>query len=227
KEVVEAGGMFDRLVYGKHETDFYRPGGGFPTRTGRAEIYCTRWRENGYDPLPFYTEPPESPYSAPELAKVYPFIVITGGRLPYYFHSQQHHAGSLRRLHPEPRTQIHPEAAKELGVADGDWVCIESPRGRCAQKARLFGGIHPRVINVEHAWWFPEEEAALPHLYGAFRSNANTLTPNRDPFLDQAFGGYTLRGFQAKVYKISEVEARRIGWEEALEAQAAPTPSAH
>lgn len=219
-EVVEASGAFDRFVYDKHETDFFRKGGGFPTKTGKAEIYSTRWQENGYDPLPFFTEPPESPYSVPELAKEYPFIVLTGSRVPYFFHTQFHHEGTLRRLHPEPQTQIHPEAAKELGIKNGDWICIESLRGKCAQRARLFDGIDPRVISVEHGWWYPEEEGALPHLYGAFRSNANTLTPNKDPFLDRAFGGYTLRGFQAKVYKISKEEAMAVGLQEEITAGA-------
>ncbi|MBI4250838.1 MAG: molybdopterin-dependent oxidoreductase, partial [Candidatus Tectomicrobia bacterium] len=230
EEVVEAGGAFDRVAYRKHETGHYRREGGFPTATGRAEIWSTVWRRNGYDPLPSYTELPESPYSDPGLMREFPFIVITGGRLPGYFHSQQRQVATLRRLHPDPQTQIHPEAAARLGLKDGDWVCVESPRGRCVQRAKLFGGMDPRLVHVEHGWWFPEEEGGTPHLYGVFRSNANTLTPNADPFLDPAFGGCTLRGFAAKAYKVSEEEAERIGWEEALEAraglEAAPTPSA-
>ncbi|MFC1492261.1 molybdopterin-dependent oxidoreductase [Nitrospinota bacterium] len=211
EEVVEAGGAFDKIVYRKHETDYYRKGGGFPTKTGKAEIYSTLWQENGYDPLPCYTEPPESPYSAPELAKEYPFIVITGGRMPNFFNSQHRQVATLRRMHPDPRTQIHPKAAAELGIRNGDWICVESPRGKCVQRARLFDGMDPQLVHVEHGWWFPEEDETLPHLYGAFRSNANTLTPNKDPFLDKAFGGYTLRGFQGKVYKITEEEAKAIG----------------
>ena len=85
----------------------------------------------------------------------------------------------------------------------------------------------PRLLHVEHGWWFPEEEAAAPHLYGVFRSNANTLTPNADPFLDPAIGGYTLRGFAAKVYKVTEEQATRIAWEGAREAREETlTPSA-
>ncbi|MBT5369156.1 MAG: hypothetical protein HOL05_14050, partial [Nitrospinaceae bacterium] len=90
---------------------------------------------------------------------------------------------------------------------------IETPRGRCAQRAKLFDGMDPRILHVEHGWWFPEEEPTLPHLYGAFRSNANTLTPNADPYLDEGFGGYMLRGFQGKACKITEEEAMAIGLE--------------
>jgi anaerobic selenocysteine-containing dehydrogenase len=37
-----------------------------------------------------------------------------------------------------PTVQINPETAGKLGIADGDWVWIESPRGKVRQKARLF-----------------------------------------------------------------------------------------
>jgi hypothetical protein len=82
--------------------------------------------------------------------------------------------------------------------------------------------MNPNIVHVEHGWWFPEEDGTLPHLYGAFRSNANTLTPNKDPFLDPAFGGYTMRGFQGKVYKITEEEAHAIGLNDRVPAE---TPS--
>ncbi len=214
EEVVAGQGLLDQLIYDKHETDYFRKGGGFPTETGKVEIWCTRWQDNGYDPLPSFIEPPESPYSTPELAQEYPFVVITGGRMTNFFNSQHRQVPSLRKMHPQPITQIHPEAAAKLGIENGDWICVESPRGKCVQRARLFDGIDPRVINVQHAWWYPDEEPSLPNLYGVFRSNANTLTPNKDPFLDQAFGGYTLRGFLGRVTKITEAKAMAIGIED-------------
>ena len=82
---------------------------------------------------------------------------------------------------------------------DAAW--IESPRGKCKQKVELFDGIDERVIHIEHGWWYPEQEGPEPHLYGAFESNANCLTSVEPTFLDIGFGGYTLRGFLAKVYK--------------------------
>jgi len=201
KEVVKAGGVWDEVRYKKYETDHYRKGGGFKTPTGKVEIYSTHWQKLGYDPLPIYFEPPESPYSTPELAKEYPFVVITGGRIPAYFHTQQHQISRLRKQHPFPLVQIHPAAAGRLGIAEGDWVWIESPRGKCKEKVKLFDGMDERVIHLEHGWWFPEQEGVEPHLYGVFESNVNFLTPDAPPFLDIGFGGCNLRGFLAKVYK--------------------------
>lgn len=221
EQAVEAGGAFDGIRYRKHENGFYRKGGGFPTNTGKAEIFSTVWQDKGYDPLPEYFAPPEEKITVsaadngarPHTGEEYPFIIITGGRLPNFFHSQHRQVKTLRKIHPEPRCQFHPAAAEKLGIETGDWVCIETPRGRCAQRAKLFDGMDPRILHVEHGWWFPEEEPTLPHLYGAFRSNANTLTPNADPYLDKGFGGYMLRGFQGKACKITEEEAMAIGLE--------------
>jgi hypothetical protein len=39
-----------------------------------VEIYSTIFKKYGYDPLPTYVEPPESPVSTPEPLKDYPHI---------------------------------------------------------------------------------------------------------------------------------------------------------
>jgi anaerobic selenocysteine-containing dehydrogenase len=204
KGVVEAGGVWDEVREKKYETEYYRQGGGFKTATGKVEIFSTKWNELGYDPLPFHVEPPESPYSSPETAKEFPLVITTGGRVTYFFNSSHRHIKRLREKHPEPLLQIHPNAAARLGIGQGDWVWIESPRGRCKQKVQIFDGIDERVIHAEFGWWFPESEGTDPHLYGAFDSNINALTPDQPPFLDIGFGGCNLRGFLAKVYKVDQ-----------------------
>ena len=42
---------------------------GFPTPSGKVEIASEKLRKLGYDPLPVYHEPAETPVSQPELAK--------------------------------------------------------------------------------------------------------------------------------------------------------------
>jgi anaerobic selenocysteine-containing dehydrogenase len=204
EEVVKEGGIWDEMPYRKYETDYYRKGGGFRTPTGKVEIYSTRWHKLGYDPLPNYFEPPESPFSRPDLAKEYPLVVTTGGRTPFFFLTQHRQIPRLRKQHPYPLVQIHPATAARLGLADGDWAWIESPRGKCKEKVKIFDGIDERVIHLEHGWWYPEQEGAEPNLYGIFESNVNFLTPDEPPFLDIGFGGCNLRGFLAKVYKAEE-----------------------
>ena len=174
---------------------------GFNTPTGKIELYSTHLEKFGYDPLPSFEEPPESPLSTPEVAKDYPFILITGARIPMYFQSEFRQLPKLRKGRPEPECELHPETAAKLGVAQGDWVSIETLRGKCRQKVRIFDGIDPRVVHAQHGWWFPEEEDSPDH--GNWRSNANTLT-SIDPPYCSAMGTYQLRALLCRVVKVQD-----------------------
>ena len=176
---------------------------GFGTPTGKVELYSTVLESLGYDPLPRYEEPAETPISDPELAQEYPLILITGGRVQPYYHSEHRQIDSFRRKYPHPRIQIHPEKASELGIADGDWVWIETPRGRVKQKCQYFAGIDPRVVHAQHGWWFPEEPGEEPWLRGAWQSNINVLTDDDPEHCNQISGGWPLRTGLCKVYKVT------------------------
>ncbi|HCX64470.1 MAG TPA: hypothetical protein DHN33_04580 [Eubacteriaceae bacterium] len=186
--------------YYKYKSDYWKEGGGFGTKTGKVELAMTKMEELGYDPLPFHQEPKESPYSTPELYKEYPLVLSTGGRLPNYFHSQYRQTPLLREHMPYPLIQIHPDKAKELGISEGDWVWIETPRGRIKQVARLFEGIDPKLVVIQASWWYPEVKSPD---HGMWISNANMLTSNEAPF-DSAIGASDLRCLLCKVYKVEE-----------------------
>jgi len=132
------------------------PGGflknGFYTYSGKIELFSHSLESNGYDPLPVYSEPMESVRSAPELARTYPLTLTTGGRLPMFLHSQHRNIVSLRKLHPEPYLEIHPATAQNLGIREGDYVAVESPRGMLKVKALLTEGIMPQVVHLPHGW---------------------------------------------------------------------------
>ncbi len=102
---------------------------------------------------------------------------------------------------PYPQIQIHPDTAKGLGISDGDWVWIETPRGRIKQKAYLFAGVNPRVVIVQASWWYPDMPAPE---HGIWESNANVLTSNDPPF-DPAMGSSSQRALLCKVYKAEDV----------------------
>lgn len=174
---------------------------GFATPTGKAELYSTILEKLGYNPLPVYREPFESPISTPELAQSYPLILTTGGRFLPMFHSEQRQVDSLRRMHPAPIVQIHPDKASELGIRDGDWVWIETQRGRVRMKCRYFDGIDPRVVHAEHGWWFPELPGEEPWLHGVWESNINVVTDDDPEYCNKISGGSVFRGLLCKVYK--------------------------
>jgi anaerobic selenocysteine-containing dehydrogenase len=172
---------------------------GFFTPSKKVELYSSVLEKRGYDPLPYYREPPESPISTPDLAEEYPLILITGGRSQYFFHTEYRQIPSLRKGDPDPIVEIHPETAEKADILEGDWVWIESPRGKIQQRAKLTAGIHPGIVNVQHGWWFPEDPGPE---YGVWKSNANVLTNNGPPY-DPAIGTYQLRALLCKIYKVT------------------------
>jgi anaerobic selenocysteine-containing dehydrogenase len=125
---------------------------GFRTPSGKVELYSEELEKLGYDPLPTYQEPPESPISTPELAKQYPLILITGARELEYWHSQHRNLSKLRRRNPEARADIHPSTARKYDVSDGDLMIVETKTGGMEIKARITEDILPGVISVPHAW---------------------------------------------------------------------------
>jgi anaerobic selenocysteine-containing dehydrogenase len=193
---MEKGGRdFPPVDYNVHEKR------GFGTPTGKIELYSTILEKLGYDPLPFYQEPSETPVSRPDLAKEYPLVLITGGRHRPFFHSEFRQIDSLRRRHPDPLVQIHPETAEQLGIADSDWVWIETPRGRVRQKCQYFSGINPGVVHAQHGWWFPELPGEEPWLHGVWESNINVCTADDPERLNTKLGAWPLRTFLCKIYK--------------------------
>jgi len=168
--------------YKKYETK------GFETESGKVEFYSRKLKEQGYDPLPVYREPPESPLNR-TLSGRYPLILITGGRLPMYNHTEMRNVPWLRELEPEPYIQMHPSTAKERGIEEGAKVIVESPRGQIEVTAKLTLGLSPRVVRIPERWWFPEMG---PPSYGWERVNVNVLTSSDPPF-DPAVGSWSTR----------------------------------
>ena len=183
--------------YRKYESN----GSGFQTPSRKVELYCSIAEKLGYEPLPYHQEPPESPYSQPELARKYPYILSTGGRMQPYFNSEFRGIPRLRKHHPWPLVEINHKAAESLGIHSGDWVWIESPRGRIKQKAKLTNQ-DPRVVHVSYGWWYPEMPGPE---FGVWESNANVLTNDAPPHCP-AMGTYQLSGLLCNIYKVGEDE---------------------
>ena len=106
----------------------------------------------------------------------------------------------LREIVPDPIVEIHPDVAGKLGISDGQWVYIESPRGRIKQKAKLTTGIDPRVVAAQYGWWFPEIKDPQ---HGWRESNINMLTDNDPAGYDSAMGADNLRVLMCKIYPVS------------------------
>jgi anaerobic selenocysteine-containing dehydrogenase len=190
-QLKELGVILGGKKYGSHETD------GFGTPSKKVEIYSQRLKEWNMEPLPVYHEPPETPFSAPDLVKEYP-LILTNAKPAAFRHSQGRQLATPRGWQGEPVVSIHPQTADKLGIKDGDQVYIETRRGKVKQKAILNSAIDPRVVSADFAWWFPEKGAS--ELYGWAKSNINILTDDSPP-CNRELGSTNLKGFLCKVYK--------------------------
>ena len=182
---------FKKKGYLKGEDVYYKyREKGFSTPTRKVEIYSTILEGWGEDPLPKYTEIPESPVSRPDLKDDFPYILNSGLRTPTFFHSANRQVPWLREIRPDPIVEIHPQTASQHGIGEGDWVWIESPRGKVKERAKLNEGIDPRVVVAEHGWWYPENKDAG---HGWETSNINILTDNSHESMDPVMGATNLR----------------------------------
>ena len=172
---------------------------GFPTPSGKFEIYSEPLAGQGISPLPVYREPPLTPLSAPDVARDYPLILTTGAKIRYFFHSEGRQIESLRRRNPDPLVEIHPDTAAPLGIAEGDRVWVETPEGRVTMRARLWDGVARDVVSAQHAWWFPEEESPE---YGWKKSSVNLLFGDTD--YDPDTGSESLRSALCRIYPMGK-----------------------
>lgn len=190
EEFCERGHLRGPRVFRKYLKD------GFSTATGKVDFYSTAMERLGYDPLPGYDDSPETPWSSPQLLNRYPYQLITGARIPSFFHTENRVPGPLRDRRPDPLVEIHPDLAAEKTIQNGEWVKIESPRGIVVQRAVVTDRVPKDVVAADHGWWFPEMEDL-----GWNHSNINILTDNAYETCDPAMGATNMRVLLCNIEK--------------------------
>jgi anaerobic selenocysteine-containing dehydrogenase len=148
KEEKVAGAYYGEKKYGMEEYEKR----GFSTPSRKIEIYSETFAKAGFDPLPTYREPDQSPMSGSELYKKYPLILTTGARILYYTHGQHRNIKALKEKIPEPFAEVHPKTAMQYGIKDGDPIVVESNRGKIKVKARVTQDILEGVVSISHGW---------------------------------------------------------------------------
>jgi anaerobic selenocysteine-containing dehydrogenase len=83
---------------------------------------------------------------------------------------------------PHPTAEMHPLTAAQYGVADGQWILIETPRGRVRAVADVTASIIPDLVCANHGWWEGCEELGLPPMdpFSEKGGNLNLLVYNED-----------------------------------------------
>jgi anaerobic selenocysteine-containing dehydrogenase len=189
-ELCEKSVIFIDRTYKKYVKD------GFPTPSGKVELYSSLLEKYGYDPLPVFTEPAESPLTMPKLAEEYPLLLVVS-RNKYYYGSRSADDAWLRDRIPYPELQIHPDAAKERGVKPGDRITVETPRGSFQHVADVTADTHPQVVSGTFGWWLPEKRVRDR---GALEVNVNACM-SYDPPYDPVVGINSVQNLMCQVSK--------------------------
>ena len=81
-------------------------------------------------------------------------MFLTTGRVVSQFLSgtQTRRIGPLVNQYPEPRIEMHPRLAAQLGIADKDWTTVETRRGTITLRAMVVTTIRPDTIFIPYHW---------------------------------------------------------------------------
>jgi len=108
----------------------------FATEDGRARFYPVEHR---------------GPAEVPN--RDYPYFLTTGRLMGHYQSgTQTRRVPELAAAEPEPFVQIHPEAARDLGIREGMQVRLTTRRGRMSLKARISPDIRMDTLFVPFHW---------------------------------------------------------------------------
>ncbi|WP_273123487.1 molybdopterin-dependent oxidoreductase [Bacillus weihaiensis] len=134
----------------------------FSTPSGKFEFTSTLAKKKGYDGKPLYTLPKESRISNPELAKKYPYQLLSIH--PLRSNHSQHYL-FIEALQ-EVKIEVSEDIAREHELNEDDTVTIFNDRGKLTGKVKLLKKAHPKTINVDEGQW---------HKFGG---SVNLLTPD-------------------------------------------------
>ncbi len=167
----------------------------FKTPSGKVELWSQRMKDAGLDPLPDWV--PTGASTQNDAA--FPFTLQTGLREKTYHHSRFREQAWARKVSPDPLLRIHPQTAESIGIAEGDWVKVETPRGEgaCRLKAALTDATAPGIVVTGMGWWLPESPGPE---FGALDVNINAALSYSGPY-DPASGSADTRGLPCRIVR--------------------------
>ncbi len=111
-------------------------GGRFFHPDGKARFQVTPMRPSG-DPVD----------------DAFPVYLTTGRVVSQYLSgTQTRRIGPLLDQYPEPLVEIHPRLAEQHGIANQDWVTVETRRGAITLQALVVRTIRPDTVFIPYHW---------------------------------------------------------------------------
>jgi anaerobic selenocysteine-containing dehydrogenase len=169
-----------------------------------------------FDPLPFYYEPLESHVTDKHK---YPLAAVTQRPMAMY-HSWDSQNAWLRQIHTHNLLTINTRTARSAGIAEGDWIWVESQWGKVRCMAGLSEAVEPGTVwtwnaigKAAGAWALASDanESRLGFLLNHLISeelpseHGSARISNSDPITGQA-GWYDVR---VRIFKDADQLAQR------------------
>ncbi|TRZ58357.1 MAG: molybdopterin oxidoreductase family protein [Rhodocyclaceae bacterium] len=126
--------------------------GGFKTASGKCEFHSASLQRQGYDPLPTYVPPYESPRSNPALAARYPLAMISPPARNF-LNSSFANLPRFLKAEGRPRLLIHPQDALPRGITGGQRLRIANDRGAFHAWAEVTEKVRSGVVAAPSVWW--------------------------------------------------------------------------
>jgi anaerobic selenocysteine-containing dehydrogenase len=141
---------------------------GAPTASGKVEFVSASLAAQGLPALPTWTPLAEGPARADLVARFPLQCIVPPNR--FFLNSSFSQSEKLRRRQGTPTVMLSPDDAAARGIADGDAVRVESPRGASPFTARVTDATRPGVAVIEGIWW---------HRFHPGGRGVNVLTDDR------------------------------------------------
>ncbi|QFR34924.1 molybdopterin oxidoreductase family protein [Ancylobacter sp. TS-1] len=164
-----------------------------PPESERARI------EAHMDPLPYWYPPFEE--TLIDTAR-YPLHALTQ-RPMHMYHSWGSQNAWLRQITSQNRLFVHRDLGAELGLADDDWVWIESVNGRVKGQVRLVEGVERNTV-----WTWN----AIGKRRGSWALKDDAAESNRGFLLNHAIGDLLPADASGKRYSNSDPVTGQAAW---------------
>jgi anaerobic selenocysteine-containing dehydrogenase len=155
----------------------------FPTPSGKIELTTDITTFRGLPSIPVYL-PPRHRTGCDGTAT---FLLATGARSPFYYHSRYRNIERFQKRNPDPVVEINVRDAERLRISNGEKVRIVSEIGELVISAKILKAdeVLPGLLQIGHGW---------------DKGNVNLLTDDAD--VDPISGYPNLKHVVVRVEKV-------------------------
>jgi len=139
-----------RLNVPGNDSGWYLPfANGFPTASGKAELYSEKLAAQGLDPVAEFVPPAESRHTA--AASEFP-LELLARKADNYLNSTFCNLPSHQKMEETELLEMNEADASARGIRDGDRVRVFNRRGELRLTARIDGAVQRGVVGARLNW---------------------------------------------------------------------------